>query len=109
MKKLNLNEKLCRHFCPYYKPTKDNRLACRGFIVVERLIREERKISFEKSDKILDMKTKETLVRHVCLQCPFYRDDCDFISGKEKSFPCGGFILLGHLLETNIIDIDDIG
>jgi hypothetical protein len=28
--------------------------------------------------------------------------------GRQKPLPCGGFILLKHLLESNILQIDDI-
>jgi len=51
----------------------------------------------------------------MCILCPFYEDDCDFAmeyrsneEGFSESPPCGGFIFLGHLLEKNIIGIDDI-
>ena len=68
----------------------------------------------------------------MCIACPFYENDCDFIiksslspfskggqggiinskeglSDKEKHPPpCGGFMLLGHLLRKKIIGIDDI-
>jgi hypothetical protein len=96
------------NFCPYYKPAKSDQLACMGFIVVERFIKQRREVPFEKSYKLLDKATEEKLVHNMCIACPFYENDCDFIQQKENSMPCGGFTLLGHLLEAHIITIDNI-
>lgn len=108
MDEINLYEKLCLKFCPYCKPVKNSELACMGRLVVERFIKEGREIPFEKSEKILDAAIEETLMQNMCIACPFYKDACDFIQQKEKSLPCGGFVLLGHLLKANIVTIDNI-
>ncbi len=108
MKSISLKKKLCLNFCPFYKPSKDNDLACVGFLVIERLIKKGTKISFKKIKGTLDGMTEKLLKKHLCTVCPFYENDCDFAVQKENALPCGGFILLGHLLETNIITIDDI-
>ena len=108
MEEINLAERLCLNFCPYYKPVKTKELACMGFLILERLLKKGKEIPFDKSAKILNGITEETLVQNMCVFCPFYESDCDFIQKTEKALPCGGFILLGHLLETKIIAIDDI-
>ena len=125
MKEIKLEEKLCLNFCPYYKPGKINELACMGFLVLERLIKKGKEIAFEKSDKKLYAATERTLIQHMCIRCSFYESDCDFVSnplsptlGKGVTGgvrtkgayppPCGGFMLLGYLLETSVISIDDI-
>ena len=132
VKDISLVENLCVNFCPYYKPLKKDELACIGFVVIERLLKKGKKISFDKPKKKLDNVTQEILIQNMCIACPFYENDCDFIiksphppftkgrqggtidskeglSDKEKyPPPCGGLILLGHLLEKNIISIDDI-
>jgi hypothetical protein len=125
MKEINLAERLCLNFCPYYKPVKNNELACMGFLILERLIKKGKEISFEKSDKKLYAATERTLIQHMCIKCSFYESDCDFVSntlsptpGKGGTVgmrnkvafppPCGGFMLLGYLLETSVISIDDI-
>ena len=103
-----------------------------GFLVVERLLKKGEKILFDKSKKKLDAVTQEILIQNMCIACPFYENDCGFIIksphppftkggqggiiGNKKGLsdnemhppPCGGLILLGHLLEKNIINIDDI-
>lgn len=108
MDEINLYEKLCLKFCPYCKPVKKKDLACMGFLILERLLRKGNEIPFERFDKKMDIINKETLVQNMCIACPFYKDACDFIQQKEKSLPCGGFMLLGHLLKANIITIDNI-
>ena len=104
----SLNELVCQRFCTYYKPSKKEDLACQGFIVIERLIKKGREITFENPAKNAGASTKKRLRSEICPSCPFYKDDCDFIMGKAGSLPCGGFVLLGYLLEAGIVSIDDI-
>jgi len=108
MKKNILAENLCQNFCPFYKPAKNDELACMGFLVVERLIEKGKKITFNRSGKKLDPVTEETLRQNMCIACPFYENDCDYAQQKEGALPCGGLKLLGHLLETKIIVVSDI-
>ncbi len=44
---MDLVKNLCANFCSYYKPAKKEELACRGFIVVKRLIEMGKHIPFE--------------------------------------------------------------
>lgn len=123
--RINLQTSLCKKFCPYYKPTKNEDLACQGFHVVEGLLRKDRKIPFHKIYRELKAETEKELISVLCADCLFYENDCDFVDNpplpplskngkkgvrdeKKHPPPCGGFILLGHLLEKNIISIDDI-
>ncbi|OGW41199.1 MAG: hypothetical protein A2Y97_11410 [Nitrospirae bacterium RBG_13_39_12] len=105
---MNLNEKLCLNYCPFYKPSKNEELACVGFLIVERLIKKGRAVPFEKYSNKLDKAVDERLMQNICPVCSFYKNECDFIQKKEKSSPCGGFILLGHLLKANIFTIENI-
>jgi hypothetical protein len=110
-----MRNKLCKNYCHYYKPDKDEDLACKGFVIAERLMEKGLKLSFEKNAGRPDHAIEEMLTKTMCIHCPFYEDDCDFAMecrNNEKIFPesppCGGFVFLGHLLEKNIIGIDDI-
>jgi len=105
-KEISLANRLCLHFCPYYKPTKREELACLGFLVVERLIKEGKEVAF-KTSKNLNHTIEEALVHNMCTSCSFYGGDCDFIQNSDSP-PCGGFTLLRHLLEVNVITIADI-
>ena len=107
MNETNLRKRLCQTFCIYYKPAKKEELACMGFLVLERLIREGRKISFTAFKEKMHFLTQKMLRQDLCVPCPFYEDGCDFVQDKESP-PCGGFLLLGHLLETEVISIDNI-
>jgi hypothetical protein len=108
MKEVVLHKRLCLNFCSYYKPSKNKELACRGFSVVERLLQRGKKIIFQKSEKVFAQATANELAKNMCITCSFYEKDCDFMKYKVNSPPCGGFILLGQLLESGSITLDDI-
>ena len=127
-----MRDNICGKFCHYYKPGKDEDLACLGFIVAERLMKRGMKCFPELPVRILGPETEDILVRNMCGKCPFYEEDCDYVmecrskkrnkdtlpeshiheegilKNKEDPPPCGGFIFLGLLLEGDIISIDDI-
>lgn len=109
MKRGYLKKNLCQKICSYYKPSKNEDLACMGFLVIEKMLKKGKDVPFQKADKKLKEQTEEKLIRHMCPTCPFYENDCDFVKQQKGAPPCGGLILLGHLLEKNIISVDDIG
>ena len=103
----HVKKKLCPSFCAYYKPLKKEDFACQGLLVVERLIEKGKDIVFDRIQTPLRTLTSEQLLRYLCTKCPFYADDCDFVQQRRGS-PCGGFLLLGQMLQKNIISIDDM-
>jgi len=108
MSKKDLVRNLCGNFCSYYKPSKEEELACRGFIVVKRLMEAGKKISFERSGKKPSPPKAAELRESLCPPCPFYESDCDYILQEGEARPCGGFIFLGLLLDDGVICIDDV-
>ena len=104
----DLVKNLCGRFCSYYKPSKEEELACRGFVVVKRLIEMGKQIPVEKSDKRPGPLTGDDLRKILCPTCPFYGSDCDYILQEGDAMPCGGFIFLGLLIERGMICIDDL-
>lgn len=104
----DLEKKLCLKFCTYYKPNKKNEFACMGYHVIKQLLKKGYKIIFTDTKKTIYRKTEELLAKRMCIYCSFYKNDCDFIQQKYASDPCGGFILLGQLLESKLISFDDI-
>ena len=103
----DLQDKLCRTFCKYYKPSKKEELACGGFLVIENLLREGRKVPFDTFIERMNPVTRDLLVQNLCVLCAFYEADCDFVQQLESP-PCGGFLLLCRLLEAEVISIDNI-
>jgi hypothetical protein len=98
----------CTHFCSYYKPEKADDLACRGFMIIERLMRGGRRFSLPEDGAEPDRGVSEMLSARVCAECPFREDGCDFAAAQEGARPCGGFILLGLLVGSGELDVDDI-
>ena len=105
---MDLVKNICGNFCSYYKPLKDEELACRGFVVVKALMEMGKQVSLEESNKRPGPLTEEGLRKVLCLKCPFYEGDCDFILQEGDALPCGGFIFLGLLIEKGMICIDDV-
>lgn len=99
---------LCQIYCRYYKPSKKEELACRGFVVVKELIETGKQLRFEGHDRRPSPLTEDDLGKVLCPACPFYEGDCDFILQEGDAMPCGGFIFLGLLIERGMIGIDDV-
>lgn len=100
-------KKICRNFCVYYKPGKDEELACLGYLVTKALMAKA-------GGLVLTEVTGEAaeaegmLVKTMCLHCPFHAADCDYILKSGDAVPCGGFVALKGLLRDNIIAIAEI-
>jgi hypothetical protein len=102
-----LEQTLCLKFCSYYKPGKNEELACRGYLVVERLSREGKSLVIENSSGELSPVLRDRLIDVLCLACDFHEQDCDFMQDRAAR-PCGGFVLLEKLLGSGVITIEDI-
>lgn len=106
---------ICKNFCRFYKPEKDEALACRGFDLVLNLVSEE-KINEARISEITDFTLSdypfdELLKEYLCKKCDFVIDGCSFRDDSyhgEKKIPCGGYILLTKLLSKGIMKIEDI-
>lgn len=117
MNKEELLELLCARYCVFYKPGKDEELACKGFYILEKLLEEQKEVPAKAKKIELSMKTEDDLFRVICRCCPFFGQDCDFAawkrgeSGNEARAavnPCGGFLCLGYCIDCGTIDIQDI-
>ncbi len=102
-----MKNSLCLPFCAYYKPGKNEELACRGYVVVERLMQSGKIVSAGGADRVFDRNRAEAMVKALCGVCDFQKDGCDFMLDRSVP-PCGGFVLLARLLEAGIITINDI-
>ncbi|HTP05989.1 MAG TPA: hypothetical protein VMM54_12640 [Nitrospirota bacterium] len=98
---------LCLKYCSYYKPSKNEELACRGFRVVERFMQSGRTIVMENPGVSVDKQVMDQLVQSLCSVCTFHEYDCDYFQDRV-SHPCGGFVLLSQLLGSGKITIAEI-
>lgn len=101
------NKTLCLKFCSYYKPEKNEELACRGYEMVQRLIQQGKVPEVAGCGRQFDRARAESLVQRMCAHCNFHQDGCDFMIDR-KAPPCGGFILLAQLIESGAVAIEDI-
>jgi hypothetical protein len=109
-KKGKADTTLCRNFCKYYKPGKNENLACQGFVVVHRLIGKGKQLSQAKPQRtaVPDVKTVEGLKGRVCGACSFHESDCDFVLSGGTASPCGGSVLLFHLLGNGDLTLEEL-
>ncbi len=99
---------LCLPYCTHYKEGANEDLLCRGAAVVERLMLSGRSLLLqEQESRPHDTVSRELLIQHLCRTCDFRENDCDFARDRASP-PCGGFVLLGGLVEQGVITIDDI-
>jgi hypothetical protein len=105
--KPDLTQAVCLRLCSYYKPGRNEELACRGYLVLERLTLQGVPIDSKKAEHPHDRADEEPLVRVLCMACPFHEQDCDFMENSALP-PCGGFLLLMQLLGKKKISIDDV-
>ena len=117
MEKEELVKLLCSGYCTFYKPGKDEELACMGFTILEKLLDELKEVPARTEKTVLSLKTEEGLFRMICMRCPFFGQDCDFAAWKrgeggnvarEAVNPCGGFLCLGHCIAHGTVDIQDL-
>jgi hypothetical protein len=108
-KKAELGATLCENFCAYFKPGKNEEIACEGFVVVQRLIERGKTIPLKKRAKSgSDPASADVLRASMCKACAFFESDCDFIMTGGKALPCGGFSLLHQLLDAGEITVEEI-
>ena len=104
--KPDLKQAVCLRLCSYYKPGRNEELACRGYLVLERLALQGVSMRGAKAEP-RDRNGEELLVSTLCMACPFHEHDCDFMENKTLP-PCGGFLLLAQLLALKDISIVDV-
>ncbi|MGD0886049.1 MAG: hypothetical protein ABSA46_14485 [Thermodesulfovibrionales bacterium] len=100
-----LRENVCERFCSYYKPGESGESACLGFLVIQDLVGKDSRIEIPPSgtgqpDAVADCE--------LCEYCGYRAGDCDFAAGTTGSPPCGGFILVGLLLQRGIITAAEV-
>jgi len=114
MCKKNFKEYICRPFCKFFREGEKEEMACQGAQVIEEMVRRKRL-----DPPLLPQNGKRpslwknhdpVLVAHVCQNCPFQKEDCDYQSACSPpgTEPCGGYILLSLLKEKGFINTRDL-
>jgi hypothetical protein len=61
MEKEALVKLLCSGYCSFYKPEKDEELACKGFLILEKLLDERKEVPVRTEKIVLGIKTESAL------------------------------------------------
>ena len=109
-KRQHADTTVCLNFCTYFKPGKNEDLACQGFMVVHGIVRNGKGISLDRPERIASPSAKVLagLKERVCAVCSFRADGCDFAETGGAAPSCGGFALLAHLLGSGAVTLGDI-
>ena len=114
MSKNKFKEYICLPYCIFFKEEKTEEISCRGARIIEFLVDSKlidlTKVTALTKEPDLWKRHKEDLGNLVCSQCSFRAKECDFQSDEPSDDlePCGGFILLAHLKENNLIKEPDL-
>ncbi|MBI5641015.1 MAG: hypothetical protein HZA17_11375 [Nitrospirae bacterium] len=105
-----LTDKICRDFCSYYKPGKNEELACQGFFVIKQLAEKGRVVpSLRDSRREMPGDPAQAILsQFLCSACPFSDSDCDFMLGTDTASPCGGYLFAARLMEAGLLTVDDL-
>jgi hypothetical protein len=100
-----LRENVCERLCSYYKPGRSGESACLGFCIIQDLSGKDSRIEIPlpgtgKPDAAAD--------RELCGYCDYRAGDCDFAEGITGAPPCGGFIVVGLLLQKGIVTAAEV-
>ncbi len=101
---------VCRNYCAYYKPGKNEGMMCQGFVVVHGLLHGGKQISLERPASLAapGAAAIEGLRKRTCAICSFREADCDYVLTGGTASPCGGFALLSHLLGSGEVTLEEI-
>ena len=108
---MDLRKEICEVHCRYYKPGRDQEDTCRGFAVLQShplLWKHLPLMQLNHYPGGFGSTTEGALAALLCASCPFQENDCDFVQHVEGAVPCGGFIVLGLLLESGDLTIENI-
>lgn len=102
MKSQAYSELICRDFCRYYKPGREE-MQCGGYAFLRNNLTSGELEYLGKRVKGQGRAAKippvsKELTELVCLKCDFFIDGCDFTDNRSGP-PCGGYLLIKLLLD----------
>ncbi len=115
MQRSEFAERICRSWCAYYKPGKEEEISCAGRAVAERVCNAGHTADavITADGRLLSKDAAEVLSELLCPVCAFQEDGCDFIETLRSSgydaakaiSPCGGLLFLARSVGAGLIDI----
>ena len=114
MGKVDFQDWICQPWCMFFVAGEKEEMACLGARVAERLLAAGRidaaHVNAAEKNRSVWEARRQDLGEILCGKCEFRAEDCDFQSPHpaDDLEPCGGYIVLAHLLENRIIDPADI-
>lgn len=90
---------ICRGFCSFYKPRKNNSFRCGTYdFLKETLSTDELREAALAAIRRLDYSRDKEIKHIICDRCAFLADGCDFRMGR-RSPPCGGYVIVERLFK----------
>lgn len=98
MKNREYSKVICKSFCNFYKPGKEE-IKCGSFSFLKRNLSYGELLSTARISSINpELSMDGTIKSLACLRCDFLQDGCDFRMGLSSP-PCGGYVIIENLLK----------
>jgi hypothetical protein len=98
MKQDRYTDIICKRFCQFYNEGKEE-LQCGTYMYLQKLFSaEDLESSLEDIPKTPSLTEDELIRELVCNKCDFLVDGCDFRDDRNSP-PCGGYIIIEHLIK----------
>ncbi|MEJ5329653.1 MAG: radical SAM protein [Desulfobaccales bacterium] len=91
---------ICRHYCAFYRPERDEAEKCLGWVVAAHLLQESSELAaaLEGAAPKPGSEAMAAVAQALCQYCAFRQHGCDFARGEAGAPPCGGGLALAGLL-----------
>ena len=97
MKEEEYTDIICKRFCTFYKEEKEE-LQCGSYLFLrERYSPGELEVAITGISDVPSRAEDKTINDAVCSKCEFLVDGCGYREGHDSP-PCGGYIIVEHLI-----------
>ena len=108
----DLTEAVCRRFCRFFRPGSKEDLSCAGYNFFRDRVGGVRLREWMAAvDPARPWRPADQAVAAMalCGECAFRAEACDFQAQPRRAdaVPCGGYLLLCHLLSAKVPGLDD--
>lgn len=90
---------VCRGFCSFYNPGKNESIKCGTYdFLAENLSTDELREAALAAIRHMDYSRDKEIRHMICKRCAFFADGCDFRRSR-RSPPCGGYAIVAWLFK----------